>query len=224
MEGKLGIVIGVIGLIVAVPQVWGMSWKDVWYYYIRGVVPWHIVHKTTRDVVAKLDRDSFAPTMIVGIGRGGVLCAGLLCSELIRQELITDSQDPISEAQTTQIRLGIINSKVVLKKPTSVESVGRTSIVSRIERIELSEGSIILEPDEKILLIVAQCFTGTTLKEALQIFTRKGLPRDSIKTAAFFLQFPPNVTRLHHPDIYGREVKTNQTMPWKGTEKTTDRF
>jgi len=201
--------IGIIGFLGGLPQIFGYNWKDLWLYYYRGVISWRKVHQTVLEVKYKLYEDSYKPDVIIGIGRGGAICAGLLCSELMDE---VDGYHP---------RIEIVNSKVVFRKRDSR---------AKVERIELSKqdfSDISVVPSQKVVIIIAQSFTGHSLQEALGKILAKQIPRENIRTVALFWHRNPKlkVKVIHQPDIVGKYLPIGKTTPWKmHQESPTDRF
>ena len=85
-------ILAVIGFLGAIPQLWGSNWRKIWLVYYKGILSWDSVHKATLKVIEKLRKHDFRPTVIIGVGRGGMVSAGLLCSELTGEDLVESFQ------------------------------------------------------------------------------------------------------------------------------------
>ncbi len=208
---SIDLLLGIIGFIGGLPQLWGSSWREIWLYHYRGIISWRKVHHTVIEVKRKLDEISFKPDIIIGIGRGGTICAGLLCSELMR------------EVNGYHPQIEVVNSKVTFKRiPNEMKT--------EVDKIELSQEDfreLDLNPSQKILILIAQSFTGHSLKEALDQVLAKQIPRENIKTVALFWHTSPkvNVKVVHKPDIIGDKLPIGKTTPWKIHQALrTDRF
>ena len=228
MEIALAI-IAIAGFIGALPQLWGSSWKEVWQYRVMKSTPWDQVHDATLTVIEKLVAQSFVPCVIVGVGRGGIIGAGLICSEHVRRQLASSQSDNVESIVTAPIRLSIINTSVVFKPAASLERETTTQSISHIERINLSDPDLMLDPSDTVLVVIAQNFTGRTLGKALALVVGKGVLRNNIRTVALFWHkskhsSAPDLVDEHEPDIYGRIISTGKTMPWKSKDASTDRF
>lgn len=210
--------IGVIGFVVGLPQSWGSNWKEIYLYYYKGIVSWKAVHKAALKVIKNLNKDQFRPNVIVGIGRGGAICAGILCSEIM-SDLLFESQD--TGVTKSDLKLGVINSTIFFKQAYPVSA--KNALVTRIDKIELGELSMKLSQNDKILLVIAQHFTGSSLEKAIQKL-KDQIGRDNIKTVAFFWHQNEHVRVTHDPDIIGEVIPVGKTMPWKSPIKSTDRF
>jgi len=215
----MGIIVGILGLLFGLPQIAGKNWVQIWRLVVRGRISWEEVHKVVCDSIAhELEKCDLVPDLIVGVGRGGLICAGLLCSELTGEELERNGQ---AVQHTTRIRLASIDTKATLR------FVDRTS-ASRsysVEEIQVGEFEETVIGDEKVVLIVAQSFTGATLKEARDKLVAKGIKDENITMISAFLQkVPPTQTVSLTPDISGKVISAKKTMPWKTHKVTTDRF
>lgn len=213
-------ILSIIGFIGALPQIWGSSWKDIWVYYKRGTVSWKVVHNAYLKVARELKHDAFSPTAIIGVGRGGIVSAGLLSSELVTERLVTENTGKDDVIRTPPIKIGVINSVVYLKRDVHRPD----GLTVTVDKIEFIDPDINLEQQDKVLLVVAQSFTGSSLNKAVQMIVRKGVPRENIKTAAIFLYKHKNIAREHTPDIFGKVIEINKTMPWKNNDASTDRY
>ncbi|MCK5000739.1 MAG: hypothetical protein KAS23_14450 [Anaerohalosphaera sp.] len=229
MENIL-IILTIIGFVGALPQIWGSSWKTIWLYYYRGAISWDIVHDAALDVLRKMKDKDFNPTVIIGIGRGGIVAAGLLCSEMVRSKLASATDLEKSIPTLPPVRLGIVNTNIIFKVPgTTIALDDRQRSISKIDSIQLSDLDISLATDDKVVIIVSQNFTGTTLEKVLKLIIGKGVQRENIRTIALFWQRHQrndnhHLTGFHEPDIYGRVIPEKKTMPWKSKHTSTDRF
>ncbi len=215
-------ILSVIGFMGALPQIWGSNWKDIWLYYQNGVLSWNTVHKAYINLVAKLKTEGFVPTAIIGIGRGGVVAAGLIGSELLTERLTADMEH--RESIQKPIKIGTINSVVSLKGSELRHGELANRLVSRVDKIELTEPEIELRNDDKVLLVVAQHFTGASLNKAMNILLSKGIRREYIKTATVFWHRHRNVPLEHEPDLFGLIAGVDKTVPWKDSRISTDRY
>jgi len=224
LEISLGI-LSIIGFVAALPQVWGSSWKDIWLFYRKDSISWDTVHKGYLKIVRELLLENFNPSVVIGIGRGGIVAAGLVCSEMVTDNLEAGSPYLNKNAHTRKIRLGAINSTVYFKQLLDHNTQAPNgSISSRVDRIELANINIELQPNDRVLLLVAQTFSGSTLKEAISMVSDMGIPRENIKTATIFWHRDVNIAIVHEPDLYGTFIKIDKTMPWKNNKLSTDRF
>ena len=218
-------ILAVVGFLAALPQLWGSDWKEIWLYHHKGIISWDIVHKGILKVIDKLQKEDFRPDLIVGVGRGGIICSGLLCSELTCDELVDNSKRGKKGIRTPTIKLGTINSTVFLKDTRSKQiREERRKLSSRVDKIELSDVNVEIAENEKILVIVAQNFTGSTLEKATNMLLSKKVPRDNIRTVTVFWHKHENISIVHEPDIFGKIIPIDKTMPWKYHEITTDRY
>ncbi len=218
-------VLTVVGFAGSVPQLWGSNWSDIWLYYRRGIIPWEKVHKGVCRLIAKMRAANYNPSVVIGVGRGGIICAGLVCSELTTETLVEGRRSGEAKVKSPKIRLETINSTVHLKDRTALpSSQAGDRLVSHVDSIELSADDLTLDKDDRILLVVAQNFTGNSLQRAADIVMARGIPRDNIVTACVFWQRDENVTQVHEPDLYGATASIRKTMPWKYSEVNTDRF
>lgn len=201
-------ILSTTGFLIALPQIWGKSWKDFWQYYIRGTtLTWNEVGVAYDNVVNQMKEDSFTPTLIIGVGRGGAIGAGLVCSELVTNNLRENKEDVNS---TPPIKIGIINS--VIKKRKNRE----------IDDIQFTPPTIEADSNEKILLIIGQSFSGESLRDARKMLEKYNLPEDSLKTATLFI-YKKNSNIKHTPNYVGLTVHDHKTVPWKDVRKNTDR-
>ena len=218
-------ILAIIGFLGALPQLWGSDWKKIWLYKYKGIISWSYVHKNILKVIENLRKEDFHPNLIIGVGRGGIISSGLLCSELTGEELVESSKKIVSKIHSPQIKLGTINSTIFLKGtiPQQTKREGK-KLFSRVDKIELSDVSVEITRNDKILVIVAQNFTGSTLERATKILLKKGVPRDNICTATLFWHKHKNMNIKHEPDIFGTIISIDKTMPWKYHDITTDRY
>jgi hypoxanthine phosphoribosyltransferase len=183
-----------------------------------------MVHRSVLKVAEELQKQNFQPDLIIGVGRGGIIAAGLLCSELTGEKLVESSKKGVREIQSPKIRLGTLNSTVFLKDTLRQIGAEKGEFYSRIDRIVLSEVDMDIAEDEKVLLIVAQNFTGSTLGKAKNVLLTQRVSRSNIKTAALFWHKHENITLEHEPDFFGSAIPIDKTMPWKYHEINTDRY
>ena len=218
-------ILAVVSFSTALPQLWGSNWKEIWLYHHKGIISWNTVHKSILEVIDKLQKEDFKPSLIVGVGRGGIICSGLLCSELTGDELVESSKRRKKGIQTPKIKLETINSTIFLKDARSRQIRDkREKLSSMVDKIELSDVNVDIAKNERILVVVAQSFTGSTLEKATDILLSKGALRDNIRTVSVFWHKHKNISIAHEPDIFGRIVSIDKTMPWKYHEITTDRY
>lgn len=217
----ISVVFGLLGI----PQLWGSNWKEIWYYYYKGILSYDIVHKSILKIIEQLRKESFQANLIIGLGRGGILCAGILCSELTGEDLVKSTIEKKEEKHSTHIKLGTINTVIIVKNPSAARKGEENGLSSAVENIELTEINANVERNDKILLVTAQNFSGNSLFDALQkIITEKGVNRDNIKTIAIFWHKHKNLKVVHTPDIWGKIISIKKTMPWKSYKVTTDRY
>jgi len=218
-------IVTVVLFLAAVPQLWGSNWKEIWVYYYKGIVSWKTVHRSILRVKERIREENFHPTNIIGIGRGGIICAGLLVSEMISEELVDSVKIKKEELRTPPIRLGIMNTTLYLKATAAIpKKIRPDSTDSLIDKLELSDVEVNIRENDKILLVVAQTFSGDTLERATNLLLSKGFSRDNIKTVTVFWHKHPNIEVVHSPDIFGSIIPIGKTMPWKYYEVTTDRY
>ena len=226
--GKIEIIISFIGIlsfIGAVPQLWGSNWKKIYLYHLKGIISWETVHKSILKIAHNKEIENFQPTLIFGVGRGGIICSGLFCSELISEELIVKSKKEGKNIHSPKIKLETINSTIYLKDSNIKQIKGKSKfLTSSIDKIELSNIDFDIEGIENILVIVAQNFTGSTLEKATNMLLKKGVRRECIKTVAIFWHKHENINIVHVPDFVGNTTSINKTMPWKIKDITTDRY
>lgn len=217
-------IIAILGFAGSLPQFWGSSWKNIFQYYYGGTLPWESVHKSALGIINKLEKESFFPTVIIGIGRGGILGAGLICSELTKKYLSNTYQFKQNDL-FPNIKIGAINSKVIFKSERS-EKTSNGKLSPRIERIEFANDDLNVEINsaDKLLLLVAQNFTGGSLEKALVGFLDKNIKRENIRTASLFWHKDKKIRCSHDPDIFGEIISVSKTMPWKIKEDSTDRY
>ena len=205
----LSLAIGIVGFLGGLPQFFGYNWRDLWLYHYRGIISWQRVHRAILKIKHELHNDNHKPDVIIGIGRGGAICAGLLCSELM------------DEINGYHPRIEVVNSRVTFKK------VGSEFKVDKIELSEEDFAEISIIPSSKVVIIIAQSFTGHSLQEALDRVLAQRIPRENIKTIALFWHKDPKlrVKIRHQADIVGEYLPIRKTTPWKiHQEIPTDRF
>ncbi|MCK4600755.1 hypothetical protein KAU37_13220 [Candidatus Bipolaricaulota bacterium] len=216
-------IIAIIGFIGTLPQFWGYSWKDVYRYALQGSVPWDTVHEATLKLLQKITTLGFNPTVVVGIGRGGILAAGLLCSEITRSKLIVQSRQA-DTPHVPALRIGTMNTKVIFKSQVDEKSGRQRSLV---DRIDVEEIDCTIQPEDRVLLILAQNFTGATLEKAVSLIVARGVLRENVVTAALFWQKPRleqhHIPDAHEPDMFGMILAPTKTMPWKSKDVSTNR-
>ena len=217
-------IIAIIGFVGTLPQFWGYSWKDIYRYTLEGTVPWNTVHEATLNLLQKIIDSGFNPTVVVGIGRGGILAAGLLSSEITRSKLIMQSRQAVTQ-HAPLLRIGTMNTKVIFKSQPPNELGAKRLLV---DRIDVEEIDCTIQPQDKILLILAQNFTGATLEKAVTLIVSKGIPRENILTTTLFWQKPQleqhHLPNSHEPDMFGMVLAPTKTMPWKSKDVSTDRI
>ena len=217
-------IIAIIGFIGTLPQFWGHNWKDIYRYTLLGSVPWDTVHEATLKLLQKITASGFNPTVVVGIGRGGILAAGLLCSEITRSKLIVQSRQADTQ-HVPSLRIGTMNTKVIFKSQLP-DKPGKKLLL--VDRIDLEEIDCTIQPEDRILLILAQNFTGATLEKAVSLIVSRGVPRKNVVTATLFWQKPQfeqhHVPDAHEPDMFGMILAPTKTMPWKSKYVSTDRI
>lgn len=214
-------IISVVGFIGSLPQIWGQSWKDIWLYHIEGTLPWKDVMKAYKKIVNQLREDNVSPTAIIGVGRGGIISAGLICSELVTAGIVNDEPSATNSKPIPKIRVGVINSNINLRPRTRVKNYTD----SNLDYIEFSAPSIMLDENDKVLLVVAQHFTGKSLQDAVIILVEEcNVPRENIYTAALFKYNHKNIKSYHTPDYFGINTKISKTVPWKDRKGNTDRY
>ncbi len=219
-------VVAIVGLIGTLPQFWGSSWGDIYQLFVKGTIPWDLVHEAALKLLDKMRNDDFSPTVVVGIGRGGILATGLICSEITRGKLHADMRKSDKAPELPLLRIATINTNVVFKQqPAGMDADSRRALV---DRIDLHEIDCVLSSEDRILLLVAQNFTGTTLEKAVALISAKGIPRENVKTATLFWQKPKveehHLADAHEPDLFGMVISASRTMPWKSKLTSTDRI
>ena len=215
-------VITILSFFIALPQIFGSNWKDLYALLIKGKISWNLVQKSSNRIIKELYKEEFFPTCILGIGRGGVLATGLLSSEFNKHVIIEDSEKN-TPSTSANLKIGVINSKVYLKKERTIEERG-DKIVSRIDKIEHSDININLVPNEKVLIVTAQSYRGESFQNTLAKLKVFGIPRENIRTITLFWHKHKQISILHEPDIYGYILSINKTMPWKDSKFNTDRY
>ena len=217
-------ILAISGFVGSMPQFWGSSWKNIIQYYYGGTLPWESVHKSALRIIDKLEKESFPPSVIMGIGRGGILGAGLICSELTRRYLSNTHQFRQNDL-FPNIKIEAINSKVIFK-PERLEKTSNGNLSPRIERIEFANDDLNVEINDadKLLLLVAQNFTGGSLEKALISFLDKDIKRENVRTASLFWHKDKKIKCSHEPDVFGEIISVSKTMPWKIKENSTDRY
>lgn len=214
-----------VGFVGAFPQLWGSDWRRIWLYHCKGIIPWSAAQRGIQNIMNQLREQNFCASLIVGVGRGGIICAGLLCSELTGRELVERSKEKQAKARSPKIRLDAINSTVFLKEVRPKNDKGESGqLVSRVDKIELSDINVDIREDDKIVLIVAQSYTGGTLEKATDVLLKKGAKRENIKTATLFWHQHQKINMVHEPDIFGMVMPLNKTPPWKLHDISTDRY
>lgn len=215
-------ILAMASVIIAFPQILGKNWRDIWLHYKKGIISWDEVHESNLSVKRRLKDVNFQPNYIIGIGRGGTIAAGLLCSELTGGSLVKGSKMDDEKIRTPKINLDTINSTLYLRDDLSKKLKNEQG---RLDRTELSNLNINISEDRKVLLIIAQSFSGSTLEKATNMVLKKGVERKNLRTATLFWQKQErNIDIVHEPDIYGKIISTDKTMPWKRHKVTTDRY
>jgi len=215
------IVITVISLLVALPQVWGASWKSLYRYYIDKSITWDTVHRSAIELLSKFKSDSVNFDVIVAVGRGGLIASGLICSEMIKEEL--KQLEPNEEPDVSSFKISALNTKIGFRKTTTKKGVP----IYHVDKIDIVEIDCDIIETDQILILLAQTFSGSTLSKAIDFLTRKGIKRENIKTATLFWQKIKidkyHSTCNHEPDYFGIVQKDKRTMPWKTKKYSTDR-
>lgn len=222
---KVEITLGIITLIsffIALPQIFGSNWKDLYSLILEGKVSWTLVQSSSNIIIRELYIEKFFPTCILGIGRGGVLATGLLSSEFNKHVIVEDSEKDMPST-SANLKIGVINSKIYLKKEKNHEDFGN-KIVSRVDKIEYSDINININSHEKVLIITAQSYSGESFQNILDKLKLIGIPRENIRTVTLFWHRHKQINILHEPDIYGKIISINKTMPWKDSKHNTDRY
>jgi hypoxanthine phosphoribosyltransferase len=122
--------IGVLGSVVAV------------YQFVedrrRKAVSWHHVDKLVVELVNEIERRSFAPDLIVGVGRGGALIAAMIATNLEgRIELAcVDTEGNFDEAG---------RKHVLLRHPENLPDVS----------------------GKHVLVVVAELYSGQDMRDAI---------------------------------------------------------
>lgn len=219
-------VIAIVGFIGTFPQFFGSSWGDIYRLLVKGTIPWDVVHEAALKLLNRMRNDDFIPTVVVGIGRGGILATGLICSEYVRGKLSSDMRKLDTAPELPLLRIATINTTVVFKmRPIGRDVQPRRALV---DRIDLHEIDCVLSLEDRILLLVAQNFTGSTLEKAVALIEAKGISRENIKTATLFWQKPKveerHLADVHEPDLFGMVIPASKTMPWKSKLTSTDRM
>lgn len=214
--------ITIVSFLIALPQIFGSNWKDLYAFFFKGKVSWDDIQKASSKIIKDLREENFFPTCILGIGRGGAVATGLLSSEYNKHIIIEDSDKDI-QSTSANLKIGVINSKVFLKKDRPHEDF-QNGIISRIDKIEYSDIDIKLCSTDKVLVITAQSYRGESFQKTLDKLLSIGLSRDNIKTATLFWHRHKQINVLHEPDIHGKIISINKTMPWKDSKYNTDRY
>jgi hypoxanthine phosphoribosyltransferase len=215
-------VVSIISLLIALPQIFGSNWKDLYALIFEGKVSWSDIQKASNKVIKELRKENFSPTCILGIGRGGALATGLLSSEFNKHIIIEDSNKE-QRSTTGNLKIGVINSKVYLKKDKTHNDLDN-EIISRVDKIEYSNIDIKLSLSEKILVMTAQSYRGESFQKIIEKLVCLGIKRENIRTATLFWHTHKQISVLHEPDIYGIKISINKTMPWKDSKYNTDRY
>ncbi|MHA1279703.1 MAG: hypothetical protein ACTSQ8_21070 [Candidatus Helarchaeota archaeon] len=213
-------IISIVGFIGALPQIWGSDWGNIFDYYLRGKISWDKVSKAYLNVARTAKDQNFIPTVIIGVGRGGIVAAGLLGSEFIKitKGIYSNSKKP----QIPKIKIGVINSTIYFKDNQDV--LPESGLTSFIESIKYEDPEVALIPEDKILLIVAQNYSGQTLRDSKNLVFDKGIPKENIRTATLFCYKHPVINVKYHPDIIGMNTRISKTVPWKNPKMNTDRY
>jgi hypoxanthine phosphoribosyltransferase len=215
-------VISFVGFIGTVPQIWGSDWGNIFEYYFKGRISWDQVNRTYLKVARSVKGQPFSPTVIIGVGRGGMVAAGLLCSEFIKKVAMRYGSNP-QKTQTPKIKIGVINSTIYFKDNHN-NFIDNSGLRTVVEEIVLHDPEVTVEPNDKVLLVGAQTFSGQSLKDAKNLVVKKGVPPENILTATLFHHKHPRIDIKYHPDIVGMNTKISKTMPWKNEESNTDRY
>ncbi len=207
-----------LALIIAMPEIMGSNWKEVWLFYYKGLLSWKTVEKSLSKVIKEINRRRIVPEVIIGVGRGGVIAAGMLSNEFIEEVLMEDVKNKKHKTMTPSIQILSINTTIFMR----TDSGNR-----RIEEIKVNMDNDINLVDKTILVVVAQTYTGQTLREAVHLLTERGIQRENITTVSLFKYKHKRNLRpeiVHEPDIFGEEVSAEKTVPWKNADLNTDRY
>lgn len=215
-------IISVVGFIGTVPQIWGSDWGNIIEYYFKGKISWDQVNRAYLRVAQNVKRQAFSPTVIIGVGRGGMVAAGLLCSEFIKKGAMRYGSNP-QKTQTPKIKIGVINSTIYFKDNHN-NFIDESGLRTVVEEIVLHDPEVKLEANDKVLLVGAQAFSGQSLKDAKNLVIKKGVLPENIVTAVLFRHNHPRINLKYHPDIVGMNTKISKTVPWKNEETNTDRY
>jgi hypoxanthine phosphoribosyltransferase len=214
-------IVSILSFIGALPQVWGESWRDIWAYRKNGIIPWGDITDAYLRILEKMKSESFLPTTIIGIGRGGMVAAGLVCSGLVNQKLVSNIEKQNVE-ETPKIKIGTINTTIYYRPVFS--EIDQTGPKTEIEKITYSEPEVTLDENDKVLLVIAQTFSGESFDKAMAILTAKGISRKNVRTATILLHELPNLYLVHTPDYIGMRTTIKKTVPWKNNRISTDRY
>lgn len=204
-------ILTVIGFVGSLPQFWGQSWKDVLYYAGRRVFSWDKIFNGIETIFEELVKSEFKPSVIVGVGRGGAIASGMLAS------LFTKEQLEDSSLLGNQLKIGTINTVYRLRPRTFFDQK------SEVEEFLLTEPTLKFTKEDKVVLIVSQSFTGSTLKEAIRKVENQGVPKGYIITASVISYSVKQVGEKYTPQIIGMQGKLGWTVPWKDKDLNTDR-
>jgi len=229
MANALKIILTILPFLtfIGIPQIWASNWKEVFNHIINGILPWRRIFKSIRVIKKQIDRIQFEPTIIIGIGRGGLISAGLILSEITNQKLKESKERNERILQTPNIRVEHMLTLTKLKTFDEISATRnkRHNISENIESQKVLDNGLSAQRGDKVLLIIAQSYQGTSLSQGLEILIKKGIPRENIKTATLFLFEVKGIPTVHDPDIIGAIVKnTRMTMPWKNPYLNTDRY
>jgi len=155
---------------------------------------WNDVDKYSKLIIKKIDKDSFVPDVIVGIGRGGSIIGSILSGNII-----------------------VPPPKV---RNIPVLGVDRLYEWRDGERVEVENKMIDFSPlaGKKVLLIAGDVLTGGTMKFYIRQLEKANVAE--LKTGCLV----KGVTSALQPDYFGKEIPADFNMPWmyKGYGYTRD--
>ncbi len=221
IELTLGI-ISFISFLIAFPQIFGSNWKEFSELIFQGKVSWNEIQKASNKIAKELRKEGVTPTCILGIGRGGALATGLLSSEFVKNIIIKDSGE-VEKIINNNLRIGVINTKIYLKKDKIKDEIAN-QVISRIDKIEYSDVDLKLNKSDKILIVTAQSYRGESFQKIINKLVSLGIDRGNIISATLFWHRHRQIEVLHEPDLYGKILSINKTMPWKDAKHNTNRY
>ncbi|HAN41563.1 MAG TPA: hypothetical protein DCQ12_06590 [Candidatus Cloacimonas sp.] len=214
----LGLVLAVLGI----PQLWGSDWKTVIKSakFFKSSLPWEKVVKDTELIAKDIINSGFIPTDIIGIGAGGAICASLMY-RYFDKSIRVDDHNIVNQSD---INLQVLDTVVKMLPDYFMQDGG---IKTKIKSIEIRGNTIDVNQDSKILLVVAQTYTGETLSRGAEFLVAAGANKDNIKTISIYTYNDIILSKCaseYQIISTKKAIPLRKTMPWKTKDNSTDRY